>query len=96
MGKKKALQLIQLQGLESGTPKETRTPNLLIRSQTLYPIELWVLGVACALRRARAGKRPEQAASVKEIGGTNDFSGWNFHPSHSAPTRTPPDILRKS
>ena len=34
MGKQKALQLVQLQGLESGTPKETRTPNLLIRSQT--------------------------------------------------------------
>ncbi len=24
----------------SSTPGETRTPNLLIRSQTLYPIEL--------------------------------------------------------
>jgi len=37
MGKQKALQLVQLQGLESGTPKETRTPNLLIRSQTSSP-----------------------------------------------------------
>ena len=26
----------------SGTPEGTRTPNLLIRSQTLYPIELRV------------------------------------------------------
>jgi hypothetical protein len=25
----------------NGVPRETRTPNLLIRSQTLYPIELW-------------------------------------------------------
>ena len=25
-----------------GAPKKSRTPNLLIRSQTLYPIELWV------------------------------------------------------
>ena len=25
-----------------GAPKETRTPNLLVRSQTLYPIALWV------------------------------------------------------
>ena len=25
-----------------GTPIGSRTPNLLIRSQTLYPIELWV------------------------------------------------------
>jgi hypothetical protein len=24
-------------------PKGSRTPNLLIRSQTLYPVELWVL-----------------------------------------------------
>ena len=23
------------------TPRRSRTPNLLIRSQTLYPIELW-------------------------------------------------------
>ncbi len=22
-------------------PKRSRTPNLLIRSQTLYPVELW-------------------------------------------------------
>jgi hypothetical protein len=28
--------------LESGAPGESRTPNLLIRSQTLYPIELRV------------------------------------------------------
>ena len=26
-----------------GAPKRSRTPNLLIRSQTLYPIELWAL-----------------------------------------------------
>ena len=25
-------------------PRKIRTPNLLIRSQTLYPIELWALG----------------------------------------------------
>lgn len=25
-----------------GAPRRTRTPNLLIRSQTLYPVELWV------------------------------------------------------
>jgi hypothetical protein len=29
-------------GKESGAPGESRTPNLLIRSQTLYPIELRV------------------------------------------------------
>lgn len=26
-------------------PKGSRTPNLLIRSQTLYPVELWVLNI---------------------------------------------------
>ncbi len=25
----------------SGAPRRSRTPNLLIRSQALYPIELW-------------------------------------------------------
>ncbi len=33
-------------GFESGTPVGSRTPNLLIRSQTLYPIELRVRGRA--------------------------------------------------
>ena len=28
----------------NGTPRRTRTPNLLVRSQTLYPIELWARG----------------------------------------------------
>ena len=27
----------------NGAPKEIRTPSLLIRSQMLYPVELWVL-----------------------------------------------------
>ena len=30
-----------------GAPKRSRTPNLLIRSQTLYPIELWALFSWC-------------------------------------------------
>lgn len=36
-------------GFKKHTPEGTRTPNLLIRSQTLYPIELRVL---CAWRGA--------------------------------------------
>jgi hypothetical protein len=32
----------------------------------------------CALRRARAGKKPERAASVKEIGRTIHFCGRDF------------------
>ena len=31
--------------VKSGTPGESRTPNLLIRSQALYPIELRVQGL---------------------------------------------------
>ena len=29
-------------GFSNGTPEEVRTPNLLIRSQVLYPVELRV------------------------------------------------------
>jgi hypothetical protein len=50
---KKALKIRAFYCFESGTPEGTRTPNLLIRSQTLYPIELRVL---CAWRGA-GGKR---------------------------------------
>ena len=45
-----------LQGVVSGAPRETRTPNLLIRSQVLYPIELvalthltYLLIIACLM-----------------------------------------------
>ena len=45
----------------SGTPGGTRIPNLLIRSQTLYPIELRV-------RCARHGrKKPDLVAGVKDF-----------------------------
>ena len=27
--------------MKNGDPTRTRTPNLLIRSQLLYPVELW-------------------------------------------------------
>lgn len=39
---KKSLDTLQNQGFEIGTPGRNRTLNLLIRSQTLYPIELRV------------------------------------------------------
>jgi hypothetical protein len=32
-------------------PRGTRTPNLLIRSQMLYPIELWAQGGGKATRK---------------------------------------------
>ncbi len=28
-------------GEENGAPKGSRTPNRLVRSQVLYPVELW-------------------------------------------------------
>src|SRR5215217_9344783 len=33
-------------GWQRYAPRGTRTPNLLIRSQTLYPIELWARGAS--------------------------------------------------
>ena len=39
----KALIYARLTLVKSGTPGGSRTPNLLIRSQALYPIELRVL-----------------------------------------------------
>jgi hypothetical protein len=38
--KKKAPAERQTLSVKTGAPGESRTPNLLIRSQTLYPIEL--------------------------------------------------------
>ena len=48
---------------KNGTPGETRTPNPLIRSQMLYPIELPVRQGAELLSLGRVTsipKRPEQ------------------------------------
>jgi hypothetical protein len=39
-GKEKGDRLVALHRL-GGTPRRIRTPNLLIRSQMLYPVELW-------------------------------------------------------
>jgi hypothetical protein len=62
-GKQKALQPFELQGLKSGTPEGTRTPNLLIRSQTIYPIDL---RVPCD--KARGEKKPVFLMAVKLFG----------------------------
>jgi hypothetical protein len=34
---------VEFQGLRIGAPERSRTPNLLIRSQALYPVELRAL-----------------------------------------------------
>lgn len=59
----KNLQPYDLQGFESGTPGGTRTPNLLIRSQTIYPIDLRVHRVT-----AWADKKPIFSEGVKNFG----------------------------
>ena len=56
-------------GEKNGTPERTRIPNLLIRSQALYPIELRALWAAL---HARAGKKAHRKEDVK------DFVGF-FH-----------------
>ncbi len=40
--KKESPSLSENEGLFSGAPSRARIHNLLVRSQTLYPIELWV------------------------------------------------------
>ena len=51
--------------IESGTPGGSRTPNLLVRSQALYPIELRVQTNQYTIERARMSKlkgtQPNQA-----------------------------------
>ena len=51
----------------NGAPGKTRTPNLLIRSQTLYPIELRARDAARAADGCICRRR--KAAQTTEIGG---------------------------
>src|ERR1700680_4617922 len=37
---------------KSGAPGESRTPDLLVRSQTLYPAELRAHGISCSVSTA--------------------------------------------
>src|SRR5690625_540538 len=46
---------------KNGAPERSRTPNLLIRSQTLYPIELRALMVP------RAGLEPARRYTLRRI-----------------------------
>ena len=48
-----------------GAPGETRTPNLLVRSQTLYPIELRAR--ACSASRIKVGCRPPDAKAARTL-----------------------------
>jgi hypothetical protein len=38
--------------VQVGAPREIRTPDPLVRSQVLYPAELWALNL-CRLKRLR-------------------------------------------
>ncbi len=50
----KAPVTFQLQGLHFGAPRRVRIPNLLIRSQVLYPVELWAQVAGWAARDAQS------------------------------------------
>ena len=75
--------------LKSGTPEETRTPNLLIRSQTLYPIELRVL--CRALRRGREESRthPEVSRNSMTENRQKRIFAIRFRRRRSKPSRRP-------
>src|SRR5262249_14436987 len=51
-----------------GTPRRTRTSSLLIRSQMLYPIELWVHGGAEVLAAAAVSCQAEPRAAPRRVG----------------------------
>ena len=56
-----------------GAPGETRTPNLLIRSQMLYPIELRALNIITGMQNsplAKAGDTTPEAFSRQVLRGT--------------------------
>ena len=50
---------------ESGGPRATPTPNLLIRSQMLYPIELWDLWQIFAQKETGAKAGIEQRETLQ-------------------------------
>ena len=63
-------------------PKGSRTPNLLIRSQTLYPVELWVLNI-------KQCRGPESNRY-------GDHSPQDFKSCASASSATPARLLWQS
>jgi hypothetical protein len=71
-----------------GDPGRTRTPNILIRSQVLYPVELrdrWPLN--CARRGADASGLKAQHNEVARRIGAMAAKGWaglNLRPAQSA------------
>ena len=48
---------------KNGAPEEVRTPNLLIRSQVLYPVELR----ARPFRKSFLKKTPEPSAAARHM-----------------------------
>ena len=75
-----------------GAPRRTRTPSLLVRSQTLYPIELWaragaVRSEAGFLVAEREGFEPSSKISL-----TNRLAGGPIRPlSHLSIRREGPE-----
>src|SRR5713101_9791494 len=48
-------------------PRRSRTPSLLIRSQTLYPVELWALG-SRIVNRLRCTDAPGRTDEQRQVG----------------------------
>lgn len=77
MTNEKAPQVIDLQGLKSGTLVGIRTPNLLIRSQVLYPVELQAHCSVGLVGTLVGAENIHEAAEVKDSLSENDFFHWN-------------------
>jgi hypothetical protein len=54
--------------LKTSAPRGTRTPNLLIRSQTLYPIELWALSAEDHINIIDARRNGRLSSSAFHVG----------------------------
>ena len=61
-----------------GGPRATRTPNLLIRSQMLYPIELWDRVQILAQKKigAKAGVFSGFSVQDREGAGTERYASY--------------------
>ncbi len=63
----------------NGAPRKIRTPNLLIRSQTLYPVELWVHRSLRTGDCRRCSDVPQAFfRPVRQRGRAGDSTDWGF------------------
>ena len=80
-----------------GAPRRTRTPSLLVRSQTLYPIELWARAVPCVCKPGFRVAEREGFEPSSKISLTNRLAGGPIRPlSHLSDRRKGPRPRRSS